>query len=86
MLVFSYKTIIFIISFFNNLNFLHTLRSEKYVSSLIFYSWPAEGRPRPKVPNLGAVYILPHFLRIATQNGTLYREGYMLPTISQIAT
>ena len=38
MLVFSHKTIIFIISFFNNLNFLHTLRSENYVNSLIFYA------------------------------------------------
>ena len=25
------------------------------------YSWPVEGQPRPKVPNLGGWYILPPF-------------------------
>ena len=30
--------------------------------------------------------MLPHFLRIATQNGTLYREGHILPPILRIAT
>ena len=37
----------------------------------IFYSWPAFGRPRPKVPNLGGVHMLPHFLRRATKSDTV---------------
>ena len=49
-------------------------------------SWPAEGRPRPKVPFLGGAYMLPRFLRIATKSETQYREGYILPKILQRAT
>ena len=37
-----------------------------------YNSWPAEGRPRPKVPNLGAVYTLPEFLRIADKINAPY--------------
>ena len=33
--------------------------------SIMSNSWPAEGRPRPKVPNLGEVYMLPEILRAA---------------------
>ena len=37
-----------------------------------FYSWPAEGRPRPKVPNFGGVYRL----QVNSQGADKSEEAY----------
>ena len=42
-----------------------------------YNSWPAEGRPRPKVPILGGVYMFTQILRRARKNVAVEFSYYL---------
>ena len=51
----------------------------------ILFSWPAKGRPRPKVLILGGVYMFTQILRRARKNVAVHSRGDMFTQILQRA-